>query len=419
MAVSCPKTGCPYVIPEGTDPAVVVALLDGHIKVDHPGPPPTPPSRAYRRREPEPKPKIARGATLKGWQYFLTRWEDYKRTTELQEDEVPAHLLGCMEEQLRREVTTNATGATPLREYTEMNLLKAIKSMAVTRESRRSARVALSRMAQDRGEPIQSFAARLRWQAEVCRFIETCEGCGKKIDSGEHRAADQLCMGLSDPIIQQDLLNLPELENEQTVDEMIDFVNTRVAGRNSFVAINRDQPGVSAIATPPNHPSEGTADEDADQEDALRSGYKRQQQQTHLKATPTRSYKSQAPPRSQGRGKGSSRTPTTLNNSNSKGICEFCGKTGHGTAARTAVRRTQCPAFGTTCSTCGRYNHYHNMCWQASETENDIHETVVSMSEGTIQHQSWDSGTRSWTQKRSPPQPDMDVIVSTHKEDYR
>ena len=35
MAVNCPKADCPYSIPEGTDPAVIVALLDAHVKVDH------------------------------------------------------------------------------------------------------------------------------------------------------------------------------------------------------------------------------------------------------------------------------------------------------------------------------------------------------------------------------------------------
>ena len=47
------------------------------------------------------------------------------------------------------------------------------------------ARVALSRMMQDRGEPIRAFAARLCGQAEVCRFTKKCVGY-------DHRASKLL-----------------------------------------------------------------------------------------------------------------------------------------------------------------------------------------------------------------------------------
>ena len=40
------------------------------------------------------------------------------------------------------------------------------------------------------------------------------------------------------------------------------------------------------------------------------------------------------------------------------------------------------------------------------------------MSEGTLPHQSWDSDTNQWIQRRSPPQPNIEVTVSTHREDY-
>ena len=67
-------------------------------------------------------------------------------------------------------------------------------------------RVALSRMVQDRGEPIRSFAAQLRGQAEVCMFTKKCSGCDVVNNQGEERVADQLCVGLADPDIQEDLL---------------------------------------------------------------------------------------------------------------------------------------------------------------------------------------------------------------------
>ena len=41
------------------------------------------------------------------------------------------------------------------------------------------------------------------------------------------------------------------------------------------------------------------------------------------------------------------------------------------------------------------------------------------MTEGTLPHQTWDSSTGSWVKRRSPPQPNLDVLVSTHQEDYK
>ena len=53
-------------------------------------------------------------------------------------------------------------------------------------------------MTQDRGEPVRAFAARLRGQAEVCRFVKACTGCDLISNQGEERVADQLCVGLAD-----------------------------------------------------------------------------------------------------------------------------------------------------------------------------------------------------------------------------
>ena len=41
------------------------------------------------------------------------------------------------------------------------------------------------------------------------------------------------------------------------------------------------------------------------------------------------------------------------------------------------------------------------------------------MNEGTLPHQSWDPRTATWVTRRSPPQPILDILVSTHREDYQ
>ncbi len=106
-------------------------------------------------------------------------------------------------------------------------------------------------------------------------------------------------------------------------------------------------------------------------------------------------------------------------NVNPRATCCFCGLQGHGEQEKTATRRVHCPAFGTTCASCGRSNHLAYMCWQnLAEHESAVSEELNTMNEGALPHQSWDSASQHWTQRRSPPQPLIDVTVSTHREDF-
>ncbi len=62
---------------------------------------------------------------------------------------------------------------------------------------------------------------------------------------------------------------------------------------------------------------------------------------------------------------------------NPRAICCFCGQQGHGEQERTAIRRIHCPAYGTTCSACGRSNHSPHMCWQnMAENESAVSEEL-------------------------------------------
>ena len=145
------------------------------------------------------------------------------------------------------------------------------------------------------------------------------------------------------------------------------------------------------------------------------SNYKKLHKLTNPKATP------KAPPKATPRAtpKPMALRPLTTTPTNTdQGACSFCGRLGHGTSARTAIRRVQCPAFGKTCSTCGRPNHYAQLCWQTVELEHAVEETVSDMTEGTLPHQTWSPNSREWTQKQSPPQPTLTVGVTTCKADY-
>ncbi len=198
MAVNCPYPGCTFATPDGMAPVVIAAVLNGHTLIH---------SQAARTKPtPVRRPEIAAGGTTEGWHYFLTRWRAYSLAVHLVGAYIAIQLLECLDPKLRCDVTRNMVDPLPIEEHTEADLLAAIKALAVRAENPKVARVALSRM---RGEPIRSFAARLRSQAEVCRFVMECSGCDVINNQGEQRVADQLCVGLADSDIQEDLLKDP------------------------------------------------------------------------------------------------------------------------------------------------------------------------------------------------------------------
>ena len=189
-AVRCPFPGCDYSTPADTDPAVAAVILSTHA-ITH--------SRAAKAKPaPVKRPEISSGGTTEAWSYFTTRWRSYSQAVQLSGQDTSIQLLECCDAKLRRDVTRNAIGPTPLEEMAEADLLKAIRALAVREENPKVARVALSRMSQDRGEPVRAFAARLRGQVEVCQFMKKCAGCDRISNQGEERVADQLCIGLAD-----------------------------------------------------------------------------------------------------------------------------------------------------------------------------------------------------------------------------
>ena len=182
--------GCPYSTPADLDPTVAAVVLSTHAMTH---------SRAAKAKPaPVKQPEISSGGTTEGWSYFTTRWRAYSGVVQLSAQDIPIQLLECCDPKLRRNVTRNTIGPTAL-------------ELAVREENPKVARVALSRMTQDRGEPVRAFAARLCRQAEVCRFTKKWAGSNQFSNQGEEQVADQLCIGLADAEMQEDLLKHPNV----------------------------------------------------------------------------------------------------------------------------------------------------------------------------------------------------------------
>ena len=167
----CPIPDCGYETDDLAD-SVVVALL-GINDGTHAAPstrPTGPASTATTisaRVEKIKRPTISLGGTSAEWEYFLTRWAEYKSGTRIDGGDAVAQLLECCEEDLRKDLT-RAAGGSLIRKL-ESEVISWIKELAVRKENVMVARITLANMRQDRDESVRSFGARIKGQAGVCK----------------------------------------------------------------------------------------------------------------------------------------------------------------------------------------------------------------------------------------------------------
>ena len=133
------------------------------------------------------------GMTSEEWSYFLTHWEDYVEATKVTGKEKIIRLLECSEEDLCKNLTRTARGT--LFNRSEAEMLAAMKLLAVREENTMVARVALYEMRQDTEEGIRSFGARIRGQANVCKFLLKCPGCEQEVSYTNEMLRDVLTRG--------------------------------------------------------------------------------------------------------------------------------------------------------------------------------------------------------------------------------
>ena len=190
------------------------------------------------------RPTISLSGTSEDWSYFLSRWEDYKAATKLQSAECITQLLECCEEQLRRDLTRSAGGK--LSDKTETELLAAMKCLAVREENLMVARLNLHTMRQDRDEPVRSFSARLRGQANVCKYLIKCSSFSHDVSYVNIMLRDALIRGINDEEIMLGILS--EKNQEMTLEQVLQFVEAKEAGKRSATQLTF-QPGTQITHT--------------------------------------------------------------------------------------------------------------------------------------------------------------------------
>ena len=158
----------------------------------------------------------------------MSRWKSFKAATNLPASRIVHHLLGCLDEDVSK-LVYNETASPEIMD--KLNLLKLIERVAVKPENIWVMRETLHSMKQDAGEPITSFAARLKGQARLCGFqkdtkcsVEGCEGT-HNIDFTEVVVMGDIVRGLADPEIKAAILG--EVEQHTVLDDLVKLIHAK------------------------------------------------------------------------------------------------------------------------------------------------------------------------------------------------
>ena len=106
--------------------------------------------------------------------------------------------------------------------------------------------------------------------------------------------------------------------------------------------------------------------------------------------------------------------------------CAYCGTRGHEKNALTRTRRVECPAFGTTCDSCGRNHHFKRVCRSKPTKGSSLNDTGGAVLHGicameasrhkdqvTLDHHIFDKKTGRWSMAQSQPQLYIRMKAST------
>ena len=378
-AVKCPFPDCAYTTAD-LDPAIVAALITAHSAVHTLAPAKT------ARVEKVKRPTVTAAGSSEDWAYFLSRWNDYVAATKLDGRDKVIQLLECCDEPLRRDLTRTTGGN--LTDKSVDNVLAAIRKLAVREENTMVARVTLHNMRQDRDESVRNFGARLRGQADICKFVIDCNNCAAKVNYTEAIMRDVLTRGVADPDIQLDLLG--DKNQNMSLEEVFQFVEAKEAGKRSASRL-LDSHAVGAATS-----------------------YKKQQQSSR----------------------------------DTQEACSYCGKRGHGKKRTAQERKTQCPAYGHRCAQCRREHHFESVCRSVDnprrpshtqpknfDKESALFDALCTVDSSQIHHQDvnivnnnkhsipldhhvYDNLSDTWIRRSSKPQPFVRVSIQALPEDY-
>lgn len=265
-------------------------------------------SPATRAQPPRPsrakieRPKIDANCTDNQWVLFCDAWDRYKQMSSLtSEAEIRNELRSSCSPKVN-ELLFNFSGPDILKEASEGDLMKMIKSVAVTVVHPEVYRQQFYALRQSDGESVTNFVSRLKAQAMLCAFKCPSQECTTSHSSDMVKS--QLIAGIRNPSHQDKVLS--EMEILKTLDQVT----------NRLLALESTERATTHFR-PPFSPAPDNM------------------------ITPIGHEK---------------RKPSTPKRTTNTKTCAGCGKALH------PKGRTFCPAWGKTCNKCRKPNHFMNVC---------------------------------------------------------
>ena len=193
------------------------------------------------------------------WEFFRYEWANYKTAMGITGATTSAHLYGCLDEELKRDLQKSNQGVAAA-DMTEATLLEAVKKLAVKQESKLAHRIKMGKAIQSPGVSIRTFHAQLKGLATACDYTisSQCQ-CMRNntIDYADHVIQDQLVRGIADHEILADLLG--DEKTDRSTTEIVEYIARKEQARAERGTVCGESPAqpVTATVTPGSTPKRG------------------------------------------------------------------------------------------------------------------------------------------------------------------
>ena len=181
-----------------------------------------------------PLPRIGEKVTSKRWEMFLSEWQSFSTSNNLQHHglkSINSYLLHACDPNLKASVWKQDP---KIEEKQTADVLEIIKNLAVHRVAKNVAASELFAAKQERDESGVAFAARLRGMVQLCGFVKKCS-CNPQVDVNfeDIIVLKVFLSGLFDEKVREDVLGM-DVADGKTLDETVKLVEAReVSSRSS------------------------------------------------------------------------------------------------------------------------------------------------------------------------------------------
>ena len=239
QSLTCEVPGC-GATKSAPDIAACIALMQLHQAQVH--------DHCPRQRPPKiNRPSLQMGIGEDEWLAFTRRWDVFHNGSDMNASQTTAQLIACCEPQLETALYRQDPEIARKEPGQVLAAMRRLSVICVALSARRSA---LLTTAQDAGEPVRQYVARLRGLASVCEWARAAscskQGCDGtvQLDYTDDIVRMVLLNGLADAEIRREVLGMTDIDTKSLADTVTIIDSKETAAR----AMSGESPRVAASA---------------------------------------------------------------------------------------------------------------------------------------------------------------------------